>query len=384
MNARRVQCAAVMGVGVMLLLVPLVGVEAMIGQAHLAATWWSPLSGVLLVTAGLVLIIVAYRQRYPYLRAAMAYACLAQLLTVLLWIPARTGALASPDSINPLWVTGSATLIGVGLVTTVGFLAGVIYVAVLLTAMTVGYSLAHAGTWLIPGAVWRTVISAGLISVFLLVARAAMAVARQVDDERARALQSSASAAARDARAEERRRWDGVVRDEVITALRTVRAGQPERVQREQARSALEILDGDRNASRSAIPPGVALRRLRQSVIDHGDHIAVALDGDPDAGDYPVAVVQAVIGATSEAVANSLRHAGTAATQAVVGHLAADSIRVRIVDDGVGFQPDRVPGDRMGIDVGIRQRMAALPGGAADIDSSPGRGTMVSLEWQRR
>ncbi|MFZ2512110.1 MAG: ATP-binding protein [Gordonia sp. (in: high G+C Gram-positive bacteria)] len=109
----------------------------------------------------------------------------------------------------------------------------------------------------------------------------------------------------------------------------------------------------------------------------------MALDVDPTATDYPVAAVDAVIDATGEAVANSLRHAGAGASQVVVGQLTTDAIRVRVADDGVGFNPDRVSGDRMGIEVGIRQRIRSVPGGAVDIDSSPGNGTMVSLEWRR-
>lgn len=169
----------------------------------------------------------------------------------------------------------------------------------------------------------------------------------------------------------------------MIAALRTVRAGQPDLVQCEQARSALAVLEGAQGERPSTLPPELAVRRLRQSVIDYGDHIAVALDVDPTATDYPVAAVDAVIDATGEAVANSLRHAGAGASQVVVGQLTTDAIRVRVADDGVGFNPDRVSGDRMGIEVGIRQRIRSVPGGAVDIDSSPGNGTMVSLEWRR-
>lgn len=384
MNVWRIQRAVGTGVGVMLVLVPLLGMGAMISQARLAASWWSPVSVVLIVTAGLSLIVVSYRQYRRYLRPAMVYACLAQFLAVLLWIPARSGVLADSHAINPLWVTASATLIAVGLVTTANYLVGAGYAAILLTTMTFAYSLAHAGTWLIPGAVWRTVLSGAVIGVFLVVARAAMVTARRVDDERDRALANAAAGAARNARAAERRRLDVVVRDEVVAALRTVRPGRPEQVQRDQARFALAVLDGAGGEPPSVLSSDLALRRLRQSVIDYGDDIAVLLDVDLDATDYPVAAIDAVIDATGEAVANSLRHAGENASQAVVGQLTADAIRVRVVDDGAGFNPARVPGDRMGIEVGIRERMWALPGGAADIESSYGNGTMVSLEWRRQ
>lgn len=384
MNVCRLQRATAMGVGVMLLLTPLVGVNTMIGEAGLAAPWWTPVSVGLLVAAGLGLILVASGQYDRCLQSVAVFAALTQLAAVLLWILARTGVRAAPDSINPIWATVSSMLVAVALVTAFNYRVAAAYVALVLSALTVAYSLAHDGTWLLPVEVMRTVVSGALIGVFLAVIRAAMIVARRVDDERSRALANAAATAARNARAEERRRFDAVVRDEVITALRTVRPGRPEQVQRDQAHSALAVLERGCGQRPSVLPPDLARRRLRQSVIDHGDHIAVVLDVDPEALAYPARAIDAVVDATGEAVANSLRHAGPGASVAVVGQLAADVIRVRIVDDGDGFNPDRVPGDRLGIEVGIRRRMHDLAGGAADIESSRGSGTMVSLEWRRR
>lgn len=52
-------------------------------------------------------------------------------------------------------------------------------------------------------------------------------------------------------------------------------------------------------------------------------------------------------------------------------------LHVEVKDDGVGFDPERVASDRFGL-LGIRQR-ARLFGGHAEIDSAPGRGTIVRV-----
>lgn len=89
-----------------------------------------------------------------------------------------------------------------------------------------------------------------------------------------------------------------------------------------------------------------------------------------------------LIDATGEAVSNALTHAGPEASQVVVGLLSGEGIRLRILDDGVGFDPLDVPIDRIGISTGIVARVAGVEGAAVDIDSAPGEGTMVSLEWR--
>lgn len=58
-------------------------------------------------------------------------------------------------------------------------------------------------------------------------------------------------------------------------------------------------------------------------------------------------------------------------------------VGVRIDDDGVGFDPRRVPADRLGIRHSIVERMRRLPGGDAVVESHPGRGTTVVLRWAR-
>jgi hypothetical protein len=84
----------------------------------------------------------------------------------------------------------------------------------------------------------------------------------------------------------------------------------------------------------------------------------------------------ALVGAAREALNNVHKHA-RASRVVVRCETAADGARVTISDDGVGADLDGVePG--LGLQRSILQRMTSA-GGRADIDSVPGRGTLVTL-----
>jgi signal transduction histidine kinase len=78
-----------------------------------------------------------------------------------------------------------------------------------------------------------------------------------------------------------------------------------------------------------------------------------------------------------EAVANAARH--SAASTVRVELRNGDRIRLRIVDDGVGFDLGSAPdgGGRFGL-VSMRERAAAL-GAEFDIRTQPGTGTAVEV-----
>jgi signal transduction histidine kinase len=78
-----------------------------------------------------------------------------------------------------------------------------------------------------------------------------------------------------------------------------------------------------------------------------------------------------------EALVNVRRHS-QAKTALVRIEQTEDIVRVAIEDDGVGFDPAKVPKSRYGLR-GIRER-ARLLQGRADVDSLPGQGTVVRAE----
>jgi signal transduction histidine kinase len=85
-------------------------------------------------------------------------------------------------------------------------------------------------------------------------------------------------------------------------------------------------------------------------------------------------------------VRNSLLHAGDADSTVAVSRVVTvsspgDGVEIVVRDDGRGFNSRRIPPERLGVRVSILNRMATLPGGWADIESSRGFGTRVSLVW---
>jgi hypothetical protein len=94
----------------------------------------------------------------------------------------------------------------------------------------------------------------------------------------------------------------------------------------------------------------------------------------------PAQVALAFAGAVGAALDNVRLHAGTTTAEVT---LTASNRRITatVRDDGRGFVPAAVPAHKYGLRESVRARMAAV-GGGADISSTPGDGTVVSLWWQ--
>lgn len=101
----------------------------------------------------------------------------------------------------------------------------------------------------------------------------------------------------------------------------------------------------------------------------------------------PAEVSLALEGAAGEALRNSVAHATGRDHRAVTRFLDVSEIdgRLQVVvsDDGVGFDPSEIPGDRLGISQSILGRMNGVRNGAATVLSRPGAGVKVVLSWTR-
>ena len=86
---------------------------------------------------------------------------------------------------------------------------------------------------------------------------------------------------------------------------------------------------------------------------------------------------RAVVGAASEAMVNAAKHSG-AERMSLYLEVTDDRLEVYVTDQGKGFDPDSVPGDRKGIRESIRSRMQRV-GGSVDIESEPGEGTEILM-----
>jgi signal transduction histidine kinase len=83
-----------------------------------------------------------------------------------------------------------------------------------------------------------------------------------------------------------------------------------------------------------------------------------------------------VLRSCQEALANARKHAGSSAAVAVTLAYADDSLAVSVRDDGCGFDP-AAPVDGYGL-AGLRARAAEV-GGTAQVRSTPGTGTTVTV-----
>ncbi len=99
-------------------------------------------------------------------------------------------------------------------------------------------------------------------------------------------------------------------------------------------------------------------------------------------GDAPITVaLQALCQAAGEAMTNAAKHS-SAEKVSVYVEVAADAVEVYVVDDGKGFDPDRVEGEGRGIADSIIGRMQRH-GGEATIVSEPEEGSEVYLRMPR-
>ncbi len=97
-----------------------------------------------------------------------------------------------------------------------------------------------------------------------------------------------------------------------------------------------------------------------------------------------MATAEAIYSAAVQAMMNSLQHAGTSAetitrTLVISGH-GDEGVAIDVVDDGVGFDQRRIPTERLGLRVSIKERVAQA-GGLVTIESAPGEGTAVRIRW---
>ncbi len=110
----------------------------------------------------------------------------------------------------------------------------------------------------------------------------------------------------------------------------------------------------------------------------HGTPVEVVCVGDCPLDERLGAQVQAA----REAMVNAAKYGGEGGPVQVFAEVEGRTVFVSVRDRGPGFDPDAVPGDRMGVRESIVGRMERN-GGTARIRSTAGEGTEVELEMER-
>jgi NarL family two-component system sensor histidine kinase LiaS len=91
--------------------------------------------------------------------------------------------------------------------------------------------------------------------------------------------------------------------------------------------------------------------------------------------EVPVETREALVRIVREAVSNATRH-GKANT-VTIALAGTDGIRLRISDDGIGFDPETRDGPGFGL-TSMNERAHAL-GGSLNVASAPGSGTALEV-----
>ena len=379
---------------------PVVSAASILASAPLTDAWWPPLSILLSVGPGILLIAATFRPGTAWLTPLALTTWAGYILGLGLWFVAWNGTtLTNPDD-SAQWMVAFCGMPIMVLMLVRPRLA----VAGLLVSSTLAHISQQLGRFgeVTSDAPVEILWSLVFTGVFLAVVLVATRTGRELDETREETYRTAANVAAASAREVEKERFDAIVHDRVIASLLAVRPGRPDERLAAQAASALDELarvpgPGDADT----VPDVEVVRRMRLAAADISERFDVEVVGgqnadDQDPGDqdgveirraepasYPVEVLDAVVEAMSESLRNVLRHAGDDAECAVIVQLASDALSMAVVDDGVGFDPESVAVGRLGIAVSIRGRLARLPGGHARVHSRAGRGTTVQIRWER-
>lgn len=355
--------------------------------------WWSTLA---FTSVGLVIVIAVGAPGLPWRVlqglwvAAVSVTLLAQA-TVFLGYQG-----AHPDTLNPwIWTLQPVMLCFVALLVPVPFVIGYLILAAVspaLSGLGVFGRVPHEVLLLTPLHLGDAVFVA-----ILYVLWRRLRAHERIEGE---ARRSAAHRVRAQAFAERQQQLSRTVHDEVLSTLiaATRLPGEPIPELRAAAAKALRALGeaAADPASGSAPPvPGETRGPASEVEVEVGRAreglVRIAREWIPrqdielrivPGGSLPAIVVAETGNAMAEALRNSRTHAADASTRQVAGEVSAGALSLSIVDDGPGFDLDRIPVERLGVRGSILARMRALPGGAASVRADAS-GTEVRLQWRR-
>ncbi|WP_420038910.1 sensor histidine kinase [Gordonia sp. MP11Mi] len=185
-------------------------------------------------------------------------------------------------------------------------------------------------------------------------------------------------------RNDELTRFDGLIHDHVISTLVAVNADRRDPRVAALASSALARLDelASEDGDGDEQVYGAELVARIRTAVDPTIETVVHVDAPPTST-FDSSTVRALSEAVGEAVRNSRTHAGAHSDVMVVIDVADGRVSVVVADDGIGFDPDQVANDRLGLRLSVRYRMESVDGGWSRVHSAPGNGTTVEVGWVR-
>jgi signal transduction histidine kinase len=156
--------------------------------------------------------------------------------------------------------------------------------------------------------------------------------------------------------------------------------------------TAADNLQETRRFIRELTPPALdeqtlpaALRRLASATNEQAaqsgsrTRISFSLSGHPVA--LPMSIEATLLRIAQGSLSNVVKHSEAARAELTLSYLG-DEVAIDVVDNGVGFDPAELESEATAaVSFGlraIRQRAEAL-GGTADVESTPGGGTALSV-----
>jgi len=356
-----------------------------IGQLTASAPVMDPLytvaGAVVVFGIPLVLAVVAFVVPLGVLKGMLGGYALLFLAVVLLWIPAMVAPL--PEGVAP-WPVEVTALATVPAAIAWRPVAAWSYLAInSLLIAPVRYFAAGQVDLMVP--LQFSFFTLTFAAIFTVLAMVAMRNGYALDSAIEIARSTSARAAAAASRAQEQARLDALVHDNVMgTLFYASRGGLDEsvRTQAQKTLAQLEQLRGGRHQVTEPLSVEDFVARIRSVVLDASPDIGFTTNGSRTSR-IPFDVAAAFAEATSEAVRNSLMHAGSATEVERTAVLAVSerTLRVIVRDTGDGFDPREIPPHRLGILVSIRGRLGTIAGGNGRVESRRGLGTVVTLSW---
>jgi len=229
------------------------------------------------------------------------------------------------------------------------------------------------------------ILLGGAVLILVVILRQAAA---NVDQAQATAVARYSEAIREHATELERVEVDAIVHDSVLTTfIQAARAWSPDErdLSTNMARNAMSHLSAAASTTpfdESDTSLASMADRVEAAIADLGVPVEVRRGRLGDEG-IPSTAAEALYSAAMQALVNSSQHAGDGPgvdRWVEVRHDGDGLTTVEVGDTGRGFEPASVPTERLGVRVSIHERLNNA-GGLATIDSSPGRGTVVSLRW---
>ena len=292
---------------------------------------------------------------------------------------------ALPDGFQP-WIWWLLGISALAAGTTFRFGIGIIY----LLFMTISWPILKVSGYGGSGQLLLGLQEALHLFVFSAVLTALVLALRweagKTDAANQAAIASAVESARVDAAEIERSRLDALVHDSVLTTLLVAAHAESDAQRALAAKSASDAIA----RLKSTRSEELTSTQLTLASFFHALELRIH-QASPDfkvslsrMSDLPISsqTADALTEATLQAVDNSLKHAGQASERVVRLRGEAAGLKIVVSDNGKGFRPSQVAKDRIGISSSIVTR-ATNVGGRVFINSSPGSGTNVVIEWSQ-